>query len=983
MKKMLLLALSLVSMTAQAQLTESPWTTEEVKEDTFFLYNVESGMWLQHNRRVRNRWTTRAELGPHGIDLVLVALEDGKWRIDPRYGGNHNINGYEVGDNASLYMDTGQPVTPWTFTASGLGYEITTEDMNHYLNVTDDPVVGYILDDYGDSGTWQLVKKETRMADLMTATKKNPKDATWLIGNWDLSNMDDRRESWVNTVEGSGHGSAGVAFREGYGCNGNRAAECWNKGHGDYYQIIKGLPNGTYGLTVQGYYRDGATDGVAAKHDEGTEVIRGFYFANDVVAPLMSICANGVTEPSDDKFPAEVGGYYLPGDGGDALPRATTAFFEGYYQNPEITVVVSDGTLRIGIRKDSDTGGDWLCFDNFELTYYGEEIDIEPVRENLIKTLGEATEYEGTKLPNLAECIAAAEALKTSSDAKAIANAVTNLQNALIATKAMNTALANAAAIMESEWKPNFFLTANAQAQIDAQSTDISAVSEAAKVLRDAVNDANGAIDAHDFFLATIPFATQDGVASDKIAAYGEIITASESLRAMNDALNNLRTDRKIAVADKIADVFAGNAPAEGEFYLYNVGQQRFLTGGGDWGAHAYVGWPGNVISIYPDTYEPEEGEPYSGFVFDTQLFNGDNNHYLNYGGYVDTPNQDLWEFIPVEGKAGVYNIARANKEANGEGQRMLLGYTPNTYGQIDTDKYVESNPDNQWRLVTVADRDALLKTATKEAPQDATYKIQSPGFNQREDKSAWMRDAGSVYGEGGNNPDFAFEFWNTTVCDLSQVVYDLEPGYYVLGVQGYYREGSHEDQIRIIAGGGEAAQQAEFLSDMESMKLMNITAEIGKAPGMGERVSLYPLIQQVDEVGEPVYDEATGDPVMVEDKTADLIYIGEFPKWIHQACNWFQTGLYKNEMLVQVDNSGTLSIAITKDYEYPGDWVVVDNFRLTYYGKQEPVGVEDVTDKLAKRPAKRYFNIMGQPVQGKLRRGLYIREDGAKAIIK
>ena len=980
MKKMLLLVLGLVgALSVQAQRTESPWTTAELANGTFYLYNVESGMWLQNNRRASGRWTTSAELGPHGFDFVLTALEDGKYQIDPRFGHNHSLNGQDD----FLYMDTGRPVSPWTIEKEGLGYMIYcgTFDEGHFLYVSGDDELGWFLDDYSDFGTWQLVTKEARLADLEKATKANPKDATWLIDDWDFANQNDRYQSWKNEITGSG---SGIAFREGYGGRiWNRAAECWSKGTGEFYQVLSNIPNGTYGLTVQGFYRDGSTSGVTAKYLEKTEEIRGWFFANEVSQPLMSICDNGALEADDSMFPVEQDGIFLPGDGGDALPRATNAFLAGYYVNPEIKVVVSDGTLRIGIRKESDVTDDWMCFDNFQLVYYGTDVDINEVRENLNKIIGEVNAYEGTKIPVLAEYLTAAEALKTSDDAKAIAAGANNLQNAFIAAKAMNSALAGAAEIVDSEWKPNFFIAANEKGQTDSQSKDIATVSAAAAELAAAVNDANGAIDAHDFFYATIPFVQKEGMAVEAYAAYKDSIDASKSLRAMNDALNSLRNDRKILNSDKQADVFAGNTPADGDFYLYNIGQQRFFCGGGDWGTHAYVGFPGNELTLIYDTYEPEEGEPFSGYVIDTHLPNGDNSEYLNYGGYVDTPTMDLWEFIPVEGKAGVYNIARANKEANDEGQRMLLGYTPNTYGQIDTDKYGESNPNNQWRLVSKADRDALLKTATVDNPQDASYKIQCPNFNQREDDSAWIREVGSIYGRGGNNPDFAFEVWNNSICDLSQVVYDLEPGWYRLGVQGYYREGSHEQQIRLIAVGSEAARKAELMTDDASILLKNITDEIDKAPGMGERVAVYPLIPSLDEFGEPEYDD-NGDPIMVEDKEGELQYIGEFPKWIYQACNWFQTGLYKNEMLVQVGKDGTLAISVAKDYDYPQDWVVVDNFRLTYYGTEEPTPVEAVTDKLAKgQRTGAIYNLLGIPVQGQLKAGFYINEDGTKAILK
>ena len=352
----------------------SPWVGEPLPKliGTYYLYNVETGLWLQHNRKDRNFWTTRAQVDVHGLDFIITKLSDACYQINPRFGHNNSINGAdEFG-----YMDTSREVTSWNFFPYPdvpNSFEIVYGEESALQVegiVEDNDKANYFLSLSGDYSIWQLVSKEERLNDLETATENNPKDATWLIGGWDFANEDERNSNWKNEIVGSG---SGIAFREGYGnwlCN--RAAECWSQGVGEYYQDIKGLPNGTYGLTVQGFYRDGSTNRVLKKHQDGSEVIRAFYFANDVEAPFMSICDNGVTEEIPNVF-VETSGFYGPGDGGDGLPRATNAFLLGYYKNTEIKVEVTDNTLRIGIRKDSNVKDDWLTFDNFQLTYYGKE----------------------------------------------------------------------------------------------------------------------------------------------------------------------------------------------------------------------------------------------------------------------------------------------------------------------------------------------------------------------------------------------------------------------------------------------------------------------------------------------------------------------------------------------------------------------------------------------------------------------------------
>ena len=976
MKKTLLLLLALFgTMSVKAQ--DSPWVSAELTDGTFYLYNVESGTWLQNNNRNKNRWTTSVELGPYGLDFDLTKLGDGGYQINPRFGRNHSINGYaDYG-----YMDTGHDVTSWVFTPKDGGYVIATADEGGALYgltladiLTADPDFegsddGWYIDNLGDPITFVLVTKEARLADLEKATKAAPKDATWLIGNWDFANMNERDASWIREISGSG---SGVAFNQSWPVN--RAAECWSGGHGEFHQTITGLPNGTYGLKVQGYYRDGPTSGVVAKREAGEETIRAWYFANDASAPFMSIIDNGVTEEIPDVY-ALTSGFFGPGDGGSALPRASNGFYLGYYENPELKVVVTDGTLRIGVRKESDVADDWLVFDNFRLTYYGTDIDLSEVKENLQKALDEAAAYDGTVLPVLADAVSTGQTAITGEDAAAIAAATTGIQQALAATKAMNAALAAAEEVNASDYKPSFFAPAYSAAQSASQTTDAAAINAAATDLTNAVNDAYNGINAYNFYNATVPLALADGVAQSVVDATKPAIEASASLGEMNSALETLRTARKIAVAETHPDVFAGNAPEDQiNYYIYNVGLKRFLCGGGDWGAHAYVGFPGVEITLLADTREPGEGEtfePYSGFVIDTHLHNGEELHYLNYGGYMDTGGQDIWEFIPVEGKTGVYNIARANRETNEAGQRMLLGYRPGTYGNIDTDMYGESDPNNQWKLVTAYDRDELLKTATNENPQDASYLISCPNFNQREDDSAWLHEVGVIWGRNGNNKDFPFESWNESALTLSQEVFGLPDGWYALSATGFYREGDHEYQTYVIGSGGEALQKAKLFADWDEVELPNITAEIDKAPGLGAQIR---VAEELNEYGD------------AERVSEGGYYVGEYPYWAWQACDYFESGLYKTQLLVKVQG-GTLEIGVSKDeYDMPRDWVVVDNFRLTYFGTEQPDldAIEAVRDEIAKakNTTSRIYNLQGQKVNAAAQRGIYIK-DGKKVVVK
>ncbi|MBO7140077.1 MAG: hypothetical protein J6W19_05840 [Prevotella sp.] len=936
-KRFLQLALGLLATTAM-QAQTSPWASNELPEEggTFYLYNVESGQWLQNNNKVKEDWTTRAQVDKYGLDVEIVKLSDGLYRLNPKFGRNHSINGH------NYYMDTDDAVTSWVFepdaTVPG-SYKIHSTD-DHYLAVNDE---GF-LDDFGWFDHWQLVTLEQRMEDLRTATKANPKDATWLIGGHDFANMDERNR-WDVIQEGDGvyaQGGDGIV-------HGNRAVECWKKTKFSLTKTITGLPNGTYEFKLQGFYRDGSEVNIGAKRDAGEEVIRASFFLNDVSRPFMSILDCGVTEEDFDSYAISQGGVYIPGNSdqkGNALDRASNCFFMGGYWNEPVRVVVSDGTLTIGMQKIGGGDDDWLVFDSFTLTYLGNEIDIDQVRANLQAALAEAANYQGVAVAALVNAIAEGQAALNGTDATAIAAASMNIRDALAAAQDYTNVINEAEAFEGIQTAS--FTQALADAQAAAQSTDIEALNEAVRNLRNALNEVRGIQDPYKFLVATIPFAQQAGVDAELIAKAQAAVQNLASANEINDALNQLRVARKIKAADKHADVFAGAEPAEADFYIYNVGLQRFLCGGGDWGAHAYVGFPGIEISLTLGSESPAEGDPYNGYMLDTHLNNGfaddgTPKQYLNYGGYMDTDARNLWEFVPVEGKTGVYAIARANGEKGPDGQRMLLGYRPGTYGNIDTDMYGIDNPNNQWKLVTKAERLALMEKATSTAPQDATFLIQSPGFNQREDVSAWAsqyeRTTGNVgiWGRNDKHPDFAYECWNEVDFDLGQFVYGLLPGWYEVSVQGYYRDGDHQDQIRAEAVGDERVRAA-MLVDMNSdtvVELPNILDEADKAPGLGNRSTTRFLIQEIGADGEPVYND-DGTPRMIEDPNGQALYAGEFPMWVNEACDYFQNGLYKTTMLVEVKGTD-MNITVQKFRDKPKDWVVLDNFRLTYYGAQKP----------------------------------------------
>ncbi|MBD5299748.1 MAG: hypothetical protein HDS22_07255, partial [Bacteroides sp.] len=144
---------------------------------------------------------------------------------------------------------------------------------------------------------------------------------------------------------------------------------------------------------------------------------------------------------------------------------------------------------------------------------------------------------------------------------------------------------------------------------------------------------------------------------------------------------------------------------------------------------------------------------------------------------------------------------------------------------------------------------------------------------------------------------------------------------------------------------------------------LPNITEESGKAPGEGNNA-------------------------VAEDGTTY-----NYPDGIVQATNFFKAGLYKTYTVVNKEDEEDIILGVYKEVQgAEGDWVVVDNFRLTYYGANTtPEEVEELIQSgiipvaeaaVETEGDNRIFNLQGIEVSNPTAPGIYIR-NGKKFIVR
>lgn len=160
------------------------------------------------------------------------------------------------------------------------------------------------------------------------------------------------------------------------------AAEQYEKTY-DVYQDVEGLPNGVYTVSVNAFYRNGSTDQDFQSAADGEEGLAKMYAvtAEGTYAKAVTLLASGAQEEkfgigSENEHKEIVDEEevvtYIPND----MVSAVAYFDAGIYLN-ELTVKVSDGKLRIGMKQEESKQYGWMIMDNWTLKYYGENSEKE------------------------------------------------------------------------------------------------------------------------------------------------------------------------------------------------------------------------------------------------------------------------------------------------------------------------------------------------------------------------------------------------------------------------------------------------------------------------------------------------------------------------------------------------------------------------------------------------------------------------------
>lgn len=315
----------------------------------YYLRNRQAGTFLTQG----NAWGTQATLGATGLDFI-VTVSDGKYSFDSEVK-NKVDNKHYLGSDA--YVDAVE--AKFTLNQKDGKYYTISLDGNFLVpdKGTTVTLTGKSADDKG--AHWEFLTRDQLINELRTnLSLSNPMNATFLLPSADFNVHDTRWSKWQNlNVNGDVGGYTRAAEM-------NYCAEKKNTGGVDVNQTLNNIPNGLYRVQVQGFYRPGSSPTSSTER-------KASLYANNVSVPLLHINSyrqSASQYNSDVSYTENDNTYYVPAD----KSGAATYFAKGYYADNVLWVNVTNGTLKIGISKSETVENDWICFDNFQLTYYGE-----------------------------------------------------------------------------------------------------------------------------------------------------------------------------------------------------------------------------------------------------------------------------------------------------------------------------------------------------------------------------------------------------------------------------------------------------------------------------------------------------------------------------------------------------------------------------------------------------------------------------------
>lgn len=205
----------------------------------------------------------------------------------------------------------------------------------------------------------------------------------------------------------------------------------------------------------------------------------------------------------------------------------------------------------------------------------------------------------------------------------------------------------------------------------------------------------------------------------------------------------------------------------------------------------------------------------------------------------------------------------------------------------------------------------ALGGDASVEKPSDMTGVLVNPNFDDAS-STGWKGTAPNMKGNGSHAAANVAEHYDKTF-DTYQEISNMPAGVYTLEANAFFR-GSWEDHANHANYVAKLYAHAD--GDTLTTEIQNAWDAMNTAPIAGDATTTYFETPNEEQSGE--HDGVT-------------YYIPSNPS---TGRLYFEGGFYKNKLFFAVEE-GNVRLGISKDQKITGtDWVVFDNFKLSYYGK-------------------------------------------------
>lgn len=294
-------------------------TASDFVADDYYILNVATGKFLGG----ANSWGTQASLTKHGIPFGMAKAGEGVYTLDSYTYNNatkHFFDGtYVDAASANINVESMGDGKYAMYTLDGETKKYVTAKAG--TTVVDNSAT----DGSSEMAQWRFLS----IADMLSNVSE---DATFLIREANVSRnlrISNGNRAWTGDHTTELNNNFNDDQKRAY--NPNYVSERYHA-ETNVWQTIA-VPNGTYKVRVQGFYRP----------DNGSTDASYLYANNEQVALNTFVEGQGVNADMLD---------------------VSKAFLRNMYWN-ELTVTVTDNRLTVGIRTD-DTNN-WTIWDNFEL----------------------------------------------------------------------------------------------------------------------------------------------------------------------------------------------------------------------------------------------------------------------------------------------------------------------------------------------------------------------------------------------------------------------------------------------------------------------------------------------------------------------------------------------------------------------------------------------------------------------------------------